>query len=87
MELLTKRLWLRRFTPRDLDPVADMNADPVVMELTGPTLSHQESADLIRRILVGWVNNGFGLFAAEIRSTAELAGWIGSRRQRARSRC
>jgi len=76
-EIVTDRLRLRRFVDADLEPLSVMNADPEVMEFTGPTLTRDETRDLLARIEAGWARHGVGLLATELRDSGELAGWIG----------
>ena len=75
--LVTPRLFLRRWLPSDLPLFALMNADPEVMEFYPALLNVQESADFIARIEKKFEQNGFGLWALEIRDTGVFAGYTG----------
>src|SRR3954471_20595760 len=73
----TRRLILRRWKDADLAPFAAINADPKVMEFLGPLKTAEETAQMITRIENGFVKNGFGLYAAELKATGEMIGFIG----------
>ncbi|MFI5028947.1 MAG: GNAT family N-acetyltransferase [Solirubrobacterales bacterium] len=76
-ELSTRRLKLRRWRTEDREPFAALNADPAVMEFFATPLSRGESDSLIDRIESGFERNGFGLWAVEVRATAEFIGFAG----------
>ena len=78
-ELTTPRLLLRQWRDEDLDALAPMYADPEVMRYIrgGGVLSRAETADYLVKMRRHWVEHGFGLFAAEVRETGVLAGWVG----------
>jgi len=73
----TPRLALRRWTPSDRQPFADMNSDPRVMEFFPRCLSRAESDELADGIETHFERHGFGLFAAQVRRSGEFAGFIG----------
>ncbi len=76
VELQTPRLILRPFRPEDLDEYAEMCADAEVMRYLSPTgeaLSREESWRQMAMILGHWQLRGFGMWAAEERSTGRLA--------------
>ncbi len=80
VELQTPRLILRPFRPEDLDEYAEMCADAEVMRYLSPTgepLSREESWRQMAMILGHWQLRGFGMWAAEERSTGRLVGRIG----------
>jgi ribosomal-protein-alanine N-acetyltransferase len=54
-----------------------MNADPAVMEHFPGLLSRRQSDELVERIETGFAENGFGLWALEVRETAEFIGFVG----------
>jgi RimJ/RimL family protein N-acetyltransferase len=81
-QIQTERLWLRRWRNSDLVPFAALNADPVVMEFFPSTLSTEESDAQAMRIQQGFDEQGFGLWAVEVRDTGEFAGFIGLGRPR-----
>ena len=76
-DILTERLLLRRWRASDREPFARINADPAVMEHFPNPLSHQQSDQLILNIEKHFDQHGFGLWAAELRATGELIGFIG----------
>jgi len=75
--LHTDRLQLRRWRPSDRAPFIRLNADLRVMEHFPALLTPQESTQMMARIEGHFVHHGFGLWAAELRSTGEFAGFIG----------
>jgi RimJ/RimL family protein N-acetyltransferase len=75
----TSRLVLRRWREEDVRPFAAVNADPGVMRWIGDGSVHDEE---YTRTMVGhmerhWEEEGFGLFAVEVRETGTLAGFTG----------
>ncbi len=75
--LETERLLLRRWRAADLDPLAEMNADPEVMEHFPATLSRAEAALLLARLEAGFERDGYGFWAVELREDGALAGFVG----------
>jgi RimJ/RimL family protein N-acetyltransferase len=75
--LETERLILRRWREEDRVPFRRMNADPRVMEFFPATLSPEESDALADRIEQQFEERGFGLFAAGLKESGELVGFIG----------
>ena len=73
----TPRLILRRWTESDREPFFRINSDPRVMEFFPACLTREESDGLIGRAEVHFEKHGFGPFAAELRETGELAGFVG----------
>jgi RimJ/RimL family protein N-acetyltransferase len=77
--LETPRLILRRWREEDVAPMAAVNADPEVMRWIrdGSVRDEQQTRDGVQAWENEWESQGFGLFAVEIRSTGELAGFTG----------
>ena len=75
--LQTPRLVLRRWRESDAEPFYRMNSDPRVMEFFPACLTREESDALIALADAHFDTHGFGPFAAELRSTGELAGFVG----------
>lgn len=77
--LETPRLILRRWREADVAPMAAVNADPEVMRWIrdGSVRDEQQTRAGIRAWEGEWESRGFGLFAVEVRSTGELAGFTG----------
>jgi RimJ/RimL family protein N-acetyltransferase len=75
----TPRLVLRRWQDRDLAPMAAINADPDVMRWIGDgsVRTEEQTRTGIEAWRREWDNRGLGLFAVEVRATAELAGFTG----------
>ncbi|MGY4974353.1 GNAT family N-acetyltransferase [Streptomyces nigrescens] len=77
--LETPRLILRRWREEDIAPMAAVNADPEVMRWIrdGSVRDEQQTRGGVQAWESEWESQGFGLFAVEIRSTGELAGFTG----------
>jgi RimJ/RimL family protein N-acetyltransferase len=75
----TPRLVLRRWREEDVLPMAAINADPEVMRWIrdGSVRDEQQSRAQIESWEQQWEEQGFGLFAVELRETGELAGFTG----------
>lgn len=73
----TARLVLRRWTNADLAPFAALNTDPAVMEHFPAPLSREDSDDLARRNDAFLADNGWGLWAVEVRDGDRFAGFTG----------
>ncbi|MFI9048355.1 GNAT family N-acetyltransferase [Streptomyces sp. NPDC053427] len=78
-EIHTPRLLLRRWQDDDLAPMADINADPLVMRWIGDgtVLDLDQTAQAIEQWEEEWDDEGFGLFAVELLASGELAGCVG----------
>lgn len=76
-QLQTERLILRRWRSEDLEPFAQLNADPDVMKHFPATLSSSETKNMIDRMESHFEERGFGLFAAELLASSEFIGFIG----------
>ncbi|MFD9791621.1 GNAT family N-acetyltransferase [Streptomyces sp. NPDC059070] len=77
--LETPRLILRRWREEDVAPMAAVNADPEVMRWIrdGSVRDERQTREGIRAWEGEWESRGFGLFAVELRSTGEMAGFTG----------
>ena len=73
----TERLILRKWRDEDLDAMVQMNMDPSVMECFPSTLSASQSQELVQRIQKHFDDNGFGLYALELKSNIEVIGFAG----------
>ena len=77
VDIVTPRLWLRRWRPEDLNPFAALNADPAVMEHFPFTLSREETSAAVGWIEKHFENHGFGWWAVEAPGQAPFIGFIG----------
>ena len=77
VDIVTPRLWLRRWRAEDLEPFAALNADPEVMEHFPSTLSREETAAAMDRVEKHFENRGFGFWAVEVPGQAPFIGFIG----------
>ena len=78
--LETDRLILRAFTKDDLDPFADMVADPEVMQRAtydGTPMTQAQAWNWLCLMLGHWHMRGYGIWGVEERSSGELIGRIG----------
>jgi RimJ/RimL family protein N-acetyltransferase len=75
--ITTDRLLLRQWRQADLDPLAHLNADPRVMAHFPAALSRAESDAAAQRWRGQIAERGWGLWAAELRSSGELIGFVG----------
>jgi len=75
--LRTKRLILRPWKEEDLEPFAQLNADPRVMEYFPSTLSREKSDELALLIQSKMKEQGWGWWAVEVPGVAEFIGFIG----------
>jgi RimJ/RimL family protein N-acetyltransferase len=76
-DLRTDRLTLRSWRESDIQPWAEMNADPQVREFLGDLLTRAESAASAARFQAQIDERGFGFWAVEVRSTGEFIGFTG----------
>ena len=75
--LETERLYLRRWRESDGELFADLNADPDVMEHFPSVHKREESLAAVPRIDRRIEENGFGLFAVEVKDGAPFIGFVG----------
>lgn len=75
--LETDRLLLRRWRSADLDPFAEINADPRVVEWLPALLSRRESDGLAALIESHFERHGFGVWAVELVGVAPFIGFVG----------
>ncbi len=73
----TDRLLLRQWRAEDREPFAAMNADPVVMRYFPAPLDRAASDAFAERNETGIAERSWGLWAVELRSTGEFAGYVG----------
>ncbi|MDF5719948.1 MAG: GNAT family N-acetyltransferase [Rhizonema sp. PD37] len=73
----TERLVLRRWLEEDLEPFAQMNADPQVMEYYPACLSKEQSELFVRRAEEKFAENGFGFWAIELKEIGAFIGLVG----------
>lgn len=73
----TQRLGLRAWQAADLSPLADMCADPKVMQFFPETLTFEQSKSLLDRLQKCDREHGFTYFALELKETNEFLGFAG----------
>jgi RimJ/RimL family protein N-acetyltransferase len=75
--LETERLLLRQWRASDREPFAAMNGDPQVMRHFPAVHSREQSDAMADRIEARIAEHGWGLWAVEVKSSGEFAGFIG----------
>ncbi|KEI70549.1 GNAT family N-acetyltransferase [Endozoicomonas elysicola] len=77
--LETDRLILRGFNEQDVEPYAQMCADPEVMKYigTGQTLSSEESWRGLAMLIGHWELRRFGMWAVEEKLSGQFVGRVG----------
>lgn len=73
----TERLIFRQWRKEDLEPFANLNADPKVMEYFPSTLSKEESDQMAERIKTKIEEQGWGFWAVSVPTVADFIGFIG----------
>ena len=76
-EIRTERLLLRGWRESDLEPFAELNADPEVIRFLAGARSRAESDQLVDEIVRGWARNDYGLWAIERRVDGAFLGFTG----------
>lgn len=76
-EISTSRLLLRQWRASDLEPFAQLNADPEVMEHFPATLSGEQSDQMVGRLNARIDEQGWGLWAVEAPGAAPFIGFVG----------
>jgi RimJ/RimL family protein N-acetyltransferase len=75
--LTSERLVLRPWRDDDLEPFAEMSADPLVMEHFPSLLDRVRSAEVVGRIRGHFDREGYGLWAVEVPGVAGFIGFTG----------
>jgi RimJ/RimL family protein N-acetyltransferase len=76
-QLLSGRLVLRGWRDDDRAPYAALNGDRDVMEHFPATLTAGQSDEMVDRMVAGWAQRGYGLWAVEVRDTGRFIGFVG----------
>ena len=75
--LFTSRLRMTVFSQSHLSELVRLNADPEVILYFLATLSSEESAALLQRIIEHKRINGYSLFALHLNESDAFVGWCG----------
>jgi RimJ/RimL family protein N-acetyltransferase len=80
-EIETDRLLLRQFKMDDLDELAELFADPLVVKYlgSGEPVSRAETETALRSMIAHWERHGFGRWAAVHKPAGGLVGYGGLR--------
>ncbi|MBN9542308.1 MAG: GNAT family N-acetyltransferase [Alphaproteobacteria bacterium] len=73
----TDRLILRKWKDEDIKPFALMNQDPKVIEFLRGSMNEEEAKKFLEVHNNAINSRGYSLFAAELKETNELIGFIG----------
>ncbi len=73
----TERLGLRNWTQKDIAPFAEMCADTAVMQYFPSTLSHDETANLVKRLQDHYNQKNYTYYAITIKETDTFIGFCG----------
>jgi 3-dehydroquinate dehydratase/shikimate dehydrogenase len=73
----TDRLLLRSWQEEDLDPLAQLNTDPRVMEFLPTLLTREESRARLELYNQHIKDHGWGLWAVSAPGVSDFIGWIG----------
>lgn len=77
IEIDTERLRLRQWRTQDLEPFAQLNADPKVMEFFPTVLDRGGSDAMAYRCQSLIAERGWGLWAVETKGAHEFIGYVG----------
>lgn len=73
----SERLFLRKWHKQDIEPLAKINASPLVMEFFPKALTFDQTIDFIEKINNHFDTYGFGFYALELKETSALIGFCG----------
>lgn len=73
----TNRLILRNFTETDIEILTKINQDPKVCEFLLSIGTRDSTEKLIKKIIDHQHENGFSLYAVELKDTGQMIGWCG----------
>lgn len=75
--LETSRLVLRRWHISDIQPFAEMNSDPQVMEYFPRTATFEQTASMVHTIETAFSEDDYGLWAVTLKDTGKFIGMVG----------
>ena len=75
----TDRLYLRQFTPHDLEPLSLITSDPDVVRYIGGKPLSKAVSKTLDRIIQHYREHGFGLWAVIYKQDSPLIGYCGLR--------
>ena len=81
IQLESSRLILRQWKATDFEAFASLNADPAVMAHFPATLSKFESQQLAEKFQIAIAENGWGLWAVELKENHQFIGFVGLQNQ------
>jgi RimJ/RimL family protein N-acetyltransferase len=75
--LATERLLMREWRDSDRAPYSALNGDAEVMRHFPSRLTPEQSDEMVDRMMSGWRDHGYGLWATERIDTGEFIGFVG----------
>jgi RimJ/RimL family protein N-acetyltransferase len=75
--LETERLFLRTFQEKDVESLIAINQDQKVMQFFPAVPTREETIVFIDKIISHQEEKNFSLYAAEIKKTGEMIGFVG----------
>ena len=76
-EIETARLYLRQFTPDDLDDMYRIYSDPEIMKYLGGVRTREATETAINTMIKGWEENNFGMWALVHKIDRKMIGRCG----------
>ncbi|MEG4291216.1 GNAT family N-acetyltransferase [Microcoleus sp. C2C3] len=76
-EIETARLYLRQFTPEDLDDLYRIYSDPEIMKYLGGVRTREATEIAIHTMLKCWEENNFGMWALVHKIDRKMIGRCG----------
>lgn len=73
----SQRLGFRNWLPTDIDPMSEINADPLVMEFFPTLQSKEQTKEFIERMQNQFSEKGFCYFAVDKLEKGKFIGFIG----------
>ena len=78
-EIETARLYLRQFTPDDLDALYRIYSDPETMKYLGGVRTREATETVINTMIKSWEENNFGMWALVHKIDRKMIGRCGLR--------
>ena len=78
-EIETARLYLRQFTPDDLDDLYRIYSDPETMKYLGGVRTREATETAINTMIKSWEENNFGMWALVHKIDRKMIGRCGLR--------
>ncbi|MCI0382428.1 MAG: GNAT family N-acetyltransferase [Chlamydiae bacterium] len=73
----TKRMFLRKVTPENIENMQQIFSDPITMQYYPKVLNREETKEWIDKILYNYHTHGAGLWACHLKDSKEFVGICG----------